>query len=113
MPICLSNPFSWFFYKKKYARRARSGSAVYSVKKYVLVRVCAPVLVALALARDEMANNEGEKPAAAPPTPGLSPVKMVLGLVVLLGLNYVFTDLLDESVCCSSPPCLVVHARLS
>ena len=68
---------------------------------------------ALALARDEMANNEGEKPAAAPPTPGLSPVKMVLGLVVLLGLNYVFTDLLDESVCCSSPPCLVVHARLS
>ena len=78
-----------------------------------MVRVCAPVLVALALARDEMANNEGEKPAAAPPTPGLSPVKMVLGLVVLLGLNYVFTDLLDESVCCSSPPCLVVHARLS
>ena len=67
----------------------------------------------VALARDEMANNEGEKPAAAPPTPGLSPVKMVLGLVVLLGLNYVFTDLLDESVCCSSPPCLVVHARLS
>ena len=64
-------------------------------------------------ARDEMANDEGEKPAAAPPTPGLSPVKMVLGLLVLLGLNYVFTDLLDESVCCSSPPCLVVHARLS
>ena len=68
---------------------------------------------ALALARDEMANNESEKPAAAPPTPGLSPVKMVLGLVVLLGLNYVFTDLLDESVCCSSPPCLLVHTHLS
>jgi hypothetical protein len=47
-----------------------------------------------------MAHND-EKPAAAPPTPGLSPVKMVLGVVVLLGLNYVFTDLLDESVCCS------------
>ena len=78
-----------------------------------------PVLVALArdemasVPGDEMANNEGEKPAAAPPTPGLSPVKMVLGLVVLLGLNYVFTDLLDESVCCSSPPCLLVHTHLS
>ena len=68
---------------------------------------------AVPLARDEMANNGDEKPAAAPPTPGLSPVKMVLGLVVLLGLNYVFTDLLDESVCGSSPPCLLVHTRLS
>ena len=106
MPICLSNPFMVFS------------------KKPREVRNCAPILelildsVALALARDEMArdemaNNEGEKPAAAPPTPGLSPVKMVLGLVVLLGLNYVFTDLLDESVCCSSPPCLLVHAHLS
>jgi hypothetical protein len=58
--------------------------------------------------QDEMAHND-EKPAAAPPTPGLSPVKTVLGVVVLLGLNYVFTDLLDESVCCSRLPCLLVH----
>ena len=50
-----------------------------------------------------------EKPVVAPPAPGLSPVKMALGLVVLLGLNYVFTDLLDESVCCSRLPCLLVH----
>ena len=42
----------------------------------------------------------------APSAPGLSPVKMVLGLVVLISLNYVFTDLLDESVRRSSPLCL-------
>ena len=52
-----------------------------------------------------MAKPE-ENAVVAPPTPGLSPVKMVLGLVVLLGLNYVFTDLLDESVRRSSPLCL-------
>ena len=45
---------------------------------------------------------------APPPTPGLSPMRIVLGMVVLLGLNYVFTDLLDESVCrCSPLPPLV------
>lgn len=70
-----------------------------------MVRVCAPascggLVVVWRSPQDEMAHND-EKPAAAPPTPGLSPVKMVLGVVVLLGLNYVFTDLLDESVCCS------------
>ena len=50
--------------------------------------------------------EDDEKPVVAPPAPGLSPVKMVLGLVVLIGLNYVFTDLLDESVRRSSPLCL-------
>tara|TARA_B100000780_G_C20690960_1_gene274826 strand:+ start:31 stop:189 length:159 start_codon:yes stop_codon:yes gene_type:complete len=47
--------------------------------------------------------KDDETPVVAPPAPGLSPVKMVLGLVVLIGLNYVFTDLLDESVRRSSP----------
>jgi len=45
---------------------------------------------------------------APPPTPGLSPMRIVLGMVVLLGLNYVFTDLLDES----GLPVLMVTARL-
>ena len=53
---------------------------------------------------------DDEKPAVVPPTaPGLSPVRIVLGMVVLLGLNYVFTDLLDESVCRSSPLLPFVH----
>ena len=47
--------------------------------------------------------EDDETLVVAPPAPGLSPVKMVLGLVVLIGLNYVFTDLLDESVRRSSP----------
>ena len=55
--------------------------------------------------------EDDEKPVVAPPSPGLSPVKMVLGLVVLIGLNYVFTDLLDESVRLSSPLLPLVHTR--
>jgi hypothetical protein len=49
-------------------------------------------------AKDAAKGSIAPAAAAAPSASGLSPVRMALGLVVLLGLNHLLTDFMDESV---------------
>jgi len=54
-------------------------------------------------------GQEATAPAAAPPSGSLTPVRLLLGLGVLLGLNHAMTDLMDES----GLPVLMVTAQLA